>query len=93
MIRILGISLLIGVPLSGKWELSGGLELIFSALNDFHEFKLGSNTPKISAQLGYIFAPIGNPKNIVLSSQELYNSDSINKINTSDIISAIERFS
>ena len=39
------------------------------------------------------FAPIGNPKNIVLSSQELYNSDSINKINTSDIISAIERFS
>ena len=31
-------------------------------MNDFHEFKLGSNTPKFSAQLGYIFAPIGNPE-------------------------------
>ncbi len=61
MIRILGISLLIGVPLSEKLGFSGGLELIFTALNDFHQFELGSNTPKISAQLGYIFAPIGNP--------------------------------
>ena len=42
-------------------NINGGAELIYSALVDFHDFQLGSDTPKLSAQLGYIFAPIGNP--------------------------------
>ena len=47
--------------ISGELKVNGGAELIHSALVDFHDFKLGSDTPKLSAQLGYIFAPIGNP--------------------------------
>ena len=61
VIKILGLSLLIGVPISGGMNINGGAELIYSALVDFHDFQLGSDTPKLSAQLGYIFAPIGNP--------------------------------
>tara|TARA_B100000214_G_scaffold375483_1_gene362070 strand:+ start:8147 stop:10738 length:2592 start_codon:yes stop_codon:yes gene_type:complete len=61
VIRLLGLSLLIGMPISEEWGFDGGAELIYSALNDFHDFQLGSDTPKLSAQLGYIFAPIGDP--------------------------------
>ena len=63
--RILEFSLLIGVPLSGKWELSGGLELIFSALNDFHEFKLGSNTPKNSSSIRIYLCTNWKPRSIL----------------------------
>ena len=62
IIKILGLSLLVGIPISGELKVNGGAELIYSALVDFHDFKLGSNTPKLSAQLGYIFAPVGNPR-------------------------------
>ena len=62
IIKILGLSLLVGIPISGELKVNGGAELIYSALADFHDFKLGSNTPKLSAQLGYIFAPVGNPR-------------------------------
>ncbi len=61
VIKILGLSLLIGIPISEEWGFEGGAELIYSALNNFHDFQLGSDTPKLSAQLGYIFAPIGDP--------------------------------
>ena len=61
VIKILGLSLLLGVPITGQMNINGGIELIYSALVDFHDFQLGSDTPKLSAQLGYIFAPIGNP--------------------------------
>jgi polar amino acid transport system permease protein len=61
VIKLLGLSLLIGMPISKEWGFDGGAELIYSALNDFHDFQLGSDTPKLSAQLGYIFAPIGDP--------------------------------
>ena len=61
IIKILGLSLLVGIPISGELKVNGGAELIYSALVDFHDFKLGSNTPKLSSQLGYIFAPVGNP--------------------------------
>ena len=61
IIRILGFTLLVGLPLNGNWEINGGLLSIYSAFSDFHAFHLGSDTYKLSAQLGYIFAPIGNP--------------------------------
>jgi polar amino acid transport system permease protein len=60
-IRLIGLSLLIGLPLNGVWEIKGGLICIYSGLSDFHTFQLGSETLKLSAQIGYIFAPIGNP--------------------------------
>jgi len=62
IIKILGFSLLIGFPISGYWGFDGGIELIYHALQDFHKFQLGSDIPKLSAQLGYIFAPIGDPR-------------------------------
>ncbi len=61
IIRILGFTLLLGVPLTGNWEIKGGIMCIYTAVNDFYSFHLGSNTFKLSAQIGYIFAPIGNP--------------------------------
>ncbi len=61
LIRILGLTLLVGMPLIGKWEIKGGIELIYTALSDFYSFHLGSNTFKLSAQIAYIFAPIGDP--------------------------------
>ena len=61
MIRLLGLTLLIGVPLTEEWSIKGGIVCIYSALSDFHSFHLGSNTFKLSAQVAYIFAPIGNP--------------------------------
>jgi polar amino acid transport system permease protein len=61
IIRILGFTLLVGLPLNGNWEINGGFLSIYSAFSDFHAFHLGSDTYKLSAQLGYIFAPIGNP--------------------------------
>jgi len=61
IIRILGATLLLGLPLGGNWGINGGIELIYNSIIDFHAFHLGSGTFKLSAQLGYIFAPIGDP--------------------------------
>lgn len=61
IISILGVTLLIGLPLGEQFGITGGIELIYNSIIDFHAFHLGSDTFKISAQLGYIFAPIGDP--------------------------------
>ena len=61
MIRLLGLTLLLGVPFAEEWGIKGGIVCVYSALSDFHAFHLGSNTFKLSAQVAYIFAPIGNP--------------------------------
>jgi ABC-type amino acid transport system permease subunit/photosystem II stability/assembly factor-like uncharacterized protein len=60
-IIILGFTLLVGLPLGEQWGINGGLELIYNSIIDFYSFHLGSDTFKLSAQLGYIFAPIGDP--------------------------------
>ena len=60
-IRLIGFSLLIGLPLNGIWEIKGGFICIYTSLLDFYTFHLGSDTLKLSAQIGYIFAPIGDP--------------------------------
>ncbi|MDC3282426.1 YCF48-related protein, partial [Euryarchaeota archaeon] len=61
MIRLLGLTLLLGVPFTEEWGIKGGIVCVYSALSDFYAFHLGSNTFKLSAQVAYIFAPIGNP--------------------------------
>ena len=61
IIRLLGLSLLLGIPFTEQWAIKGGFVCLYSAISDFHAFQLGSNTFKLSAQVAYIFAPIGNP--------------------------------